>query len=101
VLDPHAHLTQRMLNNADVLAFMKEYPHTDGVECMDNLFRIARAMLDGHARPVPAVADCHIIGLWPTQDGPIHDFTARLRQLERSDGILSLSFVHGFPWGDT
>ena len=101
VLDPHAHLTQRMLASADVLAFMKEYPHTDGPECFDNCFRIARAMLAGTARPRAAVADCHVIGLWPTQESPIREFTDRLRELERSPGILSISFVHGFPWGDT
>ena len=32
VLDPHAHLTQRMLDNATVLSFMKEYPHTDLID---------------------------------------------------------------------
>ena len=101
VLDPHAHLTQRMVEHADVLAFMKEYPHTDGPECLDELFRIARDILQGGARPVAAVADCRIVGLWPTQDQPIRGFTDRLRGLERRDGVVSVSFVHGFPWGDT
>lgn len=101
VLDPHAHLTDQMMRNADVLAFMKEYPHTDGPQCVDTLFRIACKMQRGEARPVPAVSDCRIIGLWPTQDQPIRGFTDRLRQLEGRDNILSISFVHGFPWGDT
>jgi Uncharacterized conserved protein len=101
VLDPHAHLTDQMLRNADVLAFMKEYPHTDGPQCVDALFQIASEMKRGEARPAPAVSDCRIIGLWPTQDQPIRGFTDRLRQLERRDNILSISFVHGFPWGDT
>src|SRR5262245_53521781 len=101
VLDPHAHLTARMVESADLLMFMKEYPHTDGPQCLDELFRIARELMDGRARPVPAVADCRVIGLWPTQDQPIRGFTDRLRALERRDGILSVSFVHGFPWGDT
>ena len=101
VLDPHAHLSERMLGLADVLAFMKEYPHTDGPERIDDLFRIVQAMWRGEARPTPAVADCRVIGLWPTQTQPIRDFTDRLAELEKRDGILSISFVHGFPWGDT
>ncbi len=101
VLDPHAHLTDPMVESADVLAFMKEYPHTDGPECVDDLFRIARDMMQGIARPVAAVTDCRIVGLWPTQDQPIRGFTDRLRGLEGRNGILSVSFVHGFPWGDT
>jgi microcystin degradation protein MlrC len=101
LLDPHAHLTPQMIESADVLVFMKEYPHTDGPECMDDLFRIARDRMQGGRRPVAAVADCGIVGLWLTQEHPVREFTQRLRELERRDGILSISFVHGFPWGDT
>jgi microcystin degradation protein MlrC len=101
VLDPHAHLTMTMVESADLLAFMKEYPHTDGPERLDDLLRITQQMWRGAARPVPAVADCNIVGLWPTQMQPIRAFVDRLSALERADGILSISFVHGFPWGDT
>jgi microcystin degradation protein MlrC len=101
VLDPHAHLTEDMLRHADLLAFMKEYPHTDGAERIDDLFRVARAMRQGRARPVAAVADCSIVGIWPTQVQPLRAFTDRLTALEDGERILSISFVHGFPWGDT
>jgi microcystin degradation protein MlrC len=101
VLDPHAHLTEEMLENADLLVFMKEYPHTDGAERIDDLLRIVRAIREGRARPVAAVADCHIVGIWPTQAQPVRGFTDRLTALEDGERILSVSFVHGFPWGDT
>jgi microcystin degradation protein MlrC len=101
MLDPHAHLTEDMLENADLLAFMKEYPHTDGAERIDDLFRVARGMREGRARPVAAVADCRIVGIWPTQAQPVRAFTDRLTALEDGERILSVSFVHGFPWGDT
>jgi microcystin degradation protein MlrC len=101
VLDPHAHLTQSMVASADLLAFMKEYPHTDGPERLDHLLRVTQAMWQGRARPVPAVADCNIVGLWPTQMPPIRGFVDRLNALEERADILSISFVHGFPWGDT
>lgn len=101
ILDPHAHLTEAMVASADVLSFMKEYPHTDGPACIDDVLRIARGMLGGTVRPVAGVADCRIVGLWPTQETPIREFTERLRALQGRDGVLSVSFVHGFPWGDT
>jgi microcystin degradation protein MlrC len=101
VLDPHAHLSQRMIATADVLSFMKEYPHTDGARCIDDLLGIADGMLRDAVRPAAAVADCRIVGLWPTQQQPIRRFVDRLRELEGTAGILSISFVHGFPWGDT
>jgi microcystin degradation protein MlrC len=101
VLDPHAHLTEDMLQHADLLAFMKEYPHTDGAERIDDLFRVAQAIRQGHARPVAAVADCSIVGIWPTQVQPLRAFTDRMTALEDGERILSISFVHGFPWGDT
>ncbi len=101
ILDPHAHLTDSMVKSADLLAFMKEYPHTDGPERLDHLLRVTQAMWEGSARPVPAVADCRIVGIWPTQAQPIRAFTDRLMALEKREGILSVSFVHGFPWGDT
>jgi microcystin degradation protein MlrC len=101
VLDPHAHLTDDMVRHADLLSFMKEYPHTDGAERIDDLFRIGQAIREGRARPVAAVADCSIVGIWPTQVQPLRAFTDRLTALEDGKKILSVSFVHGFPWGDT
>jgi microcystin degradation protein MlrC len=101
ILDPHAHLTQDMLRNADLLAFMKEYPHTDGPDRIDDLFRVTQAMWEGRARPVAAVVDCNIIGIWPTQAHPMRAFNDRLTALEDGQRILSISFIHGFPWGDT
>lgn len=101
VLDPHAHLSQRMVSNADVLCFMQEYPHTDGAERLDDAIELAMAIRSGRARPTAAVHDCRMIGLWPTQSQPMRGFVDRLRARIGRDGVLSISFVHGFPWGDT
>jgi len=101
VLDPHAHLTEPMLEHATVLCFMKEYPHIDGVPRLGDAFRICKRVRDGEARPVHAVHDCRMISFWPTQSGPMRGFVDRLLAREGRDGILSISFVHGFPWGDT
>jgi microcystin degradation protein MlrC len=101
VLDPHAHLTDTMLSQATVLSFMKEYPHIDGVARLGDAFRICKKVLAGEARPVHAVHDCRMVSFWPTQSGPMRDFVDRMLAREGRDGVLSISFVHGFPWGDT
>ena len=101
VLDPHAHLTEKMVSNASVMAFMKEYPHTDGLERTRDVLKILFGMLDASINPTPAVFDCRMIGFFPTQNEPMRGFVDRLITREGKDGILTVSFVHGFPWGDT
>ena len=40
VLDPHAHLTPAMVEQATVLCFQKEYPHVDGLARLADAWRI-------------------------------------------------------------
>jgi microcystin degradation protein MlrC len=101
VLDPHCHLTPAMLAGADCLVLMKEYPHTDYLERAAELHRIC---LDAAARrttPVQAAFDCRMLGFYPTTGETMRGFVERMRELEARAGILSVSFAHGFPWGDT
>lgn len=102
VLDPHAHLTQRMLDSATLLSFMKEYPHTDLVDRVRDVWRICLDVAQRRrAAPVWAVSDCRMISLWPTQNQPMRGFVDRMMAREGHDGVSSISFVHGFPFGDT
>ena len=100
-IDPHAHLSAEMVENADIVIAMKEYPHTDflerGRELIDLLARTAR----GEIRPVQAVHDCRTIGRFHTLREPMQSFVRRLAAYETDvPGLLSVSFIHGFPWGD-
>ena len=101
VMDPHAHLTEQMIASASVIAFMKEYPHTDGLERWRDMVAVVERMWAGEVRPTGAVVDCQILGFWPTQESPIRELTDLFYQAEREPGVVSTSFVHGFPWGDT
>ncbi|HZZ89507.1 MAG TPA: M81 family metallopeptidase, partial [Caulobacteraceae bacterium] len=101
VLDPHAHLTQTMIDKANVLVFQKEYPHIDGVARIGDVWRLCLGVLRGEIDPVPAVHDCRMVSFWPTQGQPMRGFVDRMLAREGQGGILSISFVHGFPWGDT
>lgn len=98
--DPHAHLTDAMVGNADVLIAYKEYPHTDfharGLELIDLLERCARTGW----RPARAVFDCRMIGRFHTTREPMKGLVAEMIAAEQNPGIASVSLVHGFPWGD-
>lgn len=99
-LDLHCHFTELMRTSADVIICFKEYPHTDGVERAEEVYRILVDMHAGRVRPTTAVHDCRMVGLWHTQREPMKGFVARMQSLEGRDGVLSISLGHGFPWGD-
>lgn len=99
-LDPHCHLSSQMLQQADMLVCFKEYPHTDILERAQELLELCRATALGEVRPVPSVVDCHMIAVLHTSREPVRGFVDRLQAQEGRDSILSISIVHGFPWGD-
>jgi microcystin degradation protein MlrC len=99
-LDLHCHLTRAMVEAADVLITYKYYPHTDLVPRAEQLFSVCHAALEGRVKPVSAVFDCAMTGLFPTSAEPMASLVARLFELELRDGILAASLCHGFPWAD-
>ncbi len=101
VLDPHAHLSDAMIDNATALVFFKEYPHTDVRESAVELIELLGACLAGKARPQASVFDCRMIAFYFTDSEPMLGFVKAMRRWEARPGILSVSLVHGFPWGDT
>lgn len=99
-LDLHCHMTSLMVANADVIVSYKEYPHTDRIERLHELYQLTLATAAGEVRPVTGVFDCKMVGLWYTTCEPMHSFVRRMQEVEAQDGVLSVSFGHGFPWGD-
>jgi len=99
-LDLHCHLTRAMVDAANVLITYKYYPHTDMVPRAEQLFSVCHAALKGAVKPVSAVFDCAMTGLFPTSAEPMASLVARLCKLELEDGILAASLCHGFPWAD-
>jgi len=100
LLDPHAHLTTAMLENATILLTYKEYPHIDIPERAKQIYALAIDAALGKTHPLMCSYDCRMVHSYPTQREPIHSFIESLSALERSGDILSASLVHGFPWGD-
>jgi microcystin degradation protein MlrC len=99
-LDPHCHMTRRMIDHADVLICYKEYPHTDFVERAEELVNLCAAAAKGEIKPVMSLHDCRMIGIYHTPREPMRGFVDRMQAREGQDGVLSVSVAHGFPWGD-
>jgi microcystin degradation protein MlrC len=99
-LDPHNHLSDAMVQNADLLVAFKEYPHTDILERALELVDLCQAKAEGRLQPVASVADTGGLVVMHTSRQPARGFVDRIQALEGQDGILSISVSHGFPWGD-
>lgn len=99
-LDPHCHMTDSMLDGADFLVCFKEYPHTDILERAHDLLTLCVEKYEGRIAPTKALYSCDMISIMHTSREPMRSFVDRLMELEKQPGILSVSIVHGFPWGD-
>ena len=99
-LDPHNHLSEAMVQNADLMVAFKEYPHTDILERALELVDMCQAKAEGRVQPLAAVADTGGLVIMHTSRQPARGFVDRIQALEGQDGILSISISHGFPWGD-
>ncbi|MBU6166076.1 MAG: M81 family metallopeptidase [Alphaproteobacteria bacterium] len=100
LLDPHCHLTPAMLAAADVLIAYKHYPHLDAFDRAEELWQLCTRAAQGLCRPVMASSDCRMISLFYTPVEPMRGFVAAMTRAEQEPGILSVSLIHGFPWGD-
>ncbi len=99
-LDLHCHLTEQMRTSADAIVLYKEYPHVDIGDRAPELYRICLDAAAGAVRPVMAFHDCRMVGTYRPTQQPVRGFVDRIKALEGHDGILSVSFGHGFPWAD-
>lgn len=99
-LDLHCHFTALMARAADVIIAFKEYPHIDTDARGRELYRILLDAAAGRVKPVTAVFDCRMVGLWHTTREPMQGFVRQMQAAEREPGVLSVSLGHGFPWGD-
>ncbi len=99
-LDLHCHLTEQMLANADILISYKEYPHTDVAARGVELYQLAYATACKQCQPVMVQYDCQLIGMYPTSSPVMQEFVDTLMAAEQEKNILSVSFIHGFPFGD-
>ncbi len=99
-LDPHSHLTQKRVAASDILAAFQEFPHTDFYERGEHVVDLALRALRGEIRPVISTFDCRMIDIFPTSREPMRGFVDRMKALEGTGSILSVSLIHGFMAAD-
>jgi microcystin degradation protein MlrC len=99
-LDLHCHLSQQKIAKADIVITYKEYPHTDINDRARELFDLAVQARLGNVRPTMSLFDCRMVGLYPTSRQPMRGFVDAMMEAERREGVLSVSFGHGFQFAD-
>jgi microcystin degradation protein MlrC len=99
-LDLHCHLSEAKLAAADIVVIYKEYPHDDIHDRARELFQLATATKLGKIHPTSCLFDCRMIGFYPTTRQPLRRFVDTMKAAERHSGVLSISFGHGFQFGD-
>jgi microcystin degradation protein MlrC len=99
-LDPHCQMTVKRVRFADVIVCYKEYPHTDVIARAEDLLALVLRTLRGEVKPVMSLYDCRQISTYPTTLPLMRAFIDRIKAMEGSDGVLSISIVHGFPYAD-
>jgi microcystin degradation protein MlrC len=100
-LDLHAHVTQKMVENANALISFTHYPHDDTFTTGERSAALLFKILHGEVTPVIAMAKvpviCSGINGMTFGDAPMAHLTQRARQLESKAGILSVSVFHVQP----
>jgi microcystin degradation protein MlrC len=99
-LDPHCHLTEKRVRGADIVILYKEYPHTDFLECGEELVTLVVKAIRRDIKPVTSLYDCGMIDVFPTSREPGRAFLEKMKKLEGRNGVLSVSLGHGFTQGD-
>ncbi|MGL5838967.1 MAG: M81 family metallopeptidase [Sphingorhabdus sp.] len=100
LIDPHAHLTARMVAHCDVLIAYKEFPHDDIADRADELFTLCLNSAMGKIRPIMEMASAEILCMINTKISPGADLVATAKRIEERPNILSASIIQGFAWGD-
>ena len=100
LLDLHASISPTLLQQADLVTAIKEYPHTDFPETARQLVDLALRLHRREVRPITAFVPLPLYSLWHTPQLPSKTLVERARELEGRDGVLHISLVHGFPWSD-
>jgi len=102
--DLHGHLTQRMLDAADITLAYQLYPHDDGFETGQRAVGLLLRTLDGEIRPVTSM--CRIPAIIPSLKQRTRGHTPMVqlyrlaRSYEAAGDALSVSYFAPQPWLD-
>ena len=102
-LDLHGNITPRMIENCDVIAGFKTYPHIDmyetGAQVCAMMDRMRSGLRPRMARVQPPLLG-HTLPMNTTVPGAMADVIALARAAEARPGVLAVSVFGGFPAAD-
>lgn len=102
LFDLHCDVSPELIELADVVVTLKEYPHTDYAERAAEVAELVVGAATGDIRPVMAIADCRTAGNMPTTRRAMRALVDEtLAECERVPNVLSASLAHGNPWLDS
>lgn len=99
--DLHGNVTQRMADALDGVFACHQYPHIDMHLRAEEAIRLIGRMLDENFRPVIHVESVPL--LLPTTttfEGIGKEMLASILERENEDGVIDVSWFHGFPYTD-
>jgi microcystin degradation protein MlrC len=100
-LDLHGNITQRMVDNADFLFGVMQYPHIDAYDRGREAVKSLDKMLKGEINPkMVIVTPPMIIPTTTTFFGPAKTINDRCAVWEGKPGVIDCTFFHGFPYVD-
>lgn len=102
-LDPHAHMTEQMLNHADVIVGYKTFPHVDHFETGIKAAELLLQTLSNQLNPVMEMKKISMLTSPEAQDdseGPIKEIIDYCRELEEAQDVEVVSFFPVQPWLD-
>ncbi|MDF8364408.1 M81 family metallopeptidase, partial [Achromobacter anxifer] len=101
-LDLHGNVTQKMMDNADVVISFKTYPHIDMYETGEHAGRLLFAGIDGMCKPVMAWRRLPLVShslRSNTAEGAMRAAVEAARRAEAA-GALGVSVLAGFGLAD-
>src|SRR5690606_29337706 len=101
-LDLHGNITQRMVDNSDLLLGCHLYPHSDMYERGVEAVEMAQRIVNGEIRPVTRIAQIPmLLQAATTVMHPAKTINEHCAEWESGPGVVDVTFFHGFPYTDT
>lgn len=102
-LDPHAHVTEKMIKTADIIVGYKTFPHVDHYETGQRTAALLLEMISGQLTPTMEAVNIPMLISPEAQDdsaGPMEKIINLCQQMEQEGNVDVVNFFPVQPWLD-
>lgn len=102
-LDLHANISATMVEHADAIVGYDTYPHIDQIERGEEAAEILVRTIRGEIRPVMSLGKPPMItvpNMQYTDVNPMKELLSLAREVEKQDGVISVTVAGGFAYSD-